>query len=376
MNPIPHPNFGPHDSEAEQFRLIVEQVQDYAIYMLDPGGRITSWNAGAERIKGYTASEIIGHCYSAFFPPEDVEAGKPEEILQTAAREGKAEQEGWRVRKDGSRFWATALVTAVRDPSGQLLGFSKITRDTTEKMRSEQALKKAQEELVRSERSLRQLSAQLLRAQDEERRRVGREMHDSIGQFLTVLKMKVGLLLTKNPSLNADGRRQVEQCAALLAECIKEVRTLSYLLYPPMLEERGLKSAIDWYLEGFRQRSGLTVNFHAPAKLERSSQDVELALFRTLQESLTNVVKHSGASVIDIELSARNGIIDLKVRDYGKGLPDGTDSLPEMATGVGLRGMRERMRQLGGTLSVVRAAPGTLVSASVAAPSAPKSVQS
>jgi PAS domain S-box-containing protein len=376
MNLKPSPEFDSHQSEAEQFRLLVEQVQDYAIYMMDPQGRIATWNSGAERIKGYKASEIIGRPYATFFLPEDVTAGKPQKILETAEREGKAAQEGWRVRKDGSRFWANTLVTAIRDPSGNLMGFSKITRDVTERMRHEEALEReivekerAQQELIRSESSLRQLSFELLRTQDEERRRIGREMHDSIGQYLSALKMKLGLVLRKNPTLNEDGQQQLDQFAAMLDECIKEVRTISYLLYPPMLEERGLKSAIDWYLEGFRQRTGLTVNFDTPAKLERPSQDVELALFRVLQESLTNVMKHSGASTIDIQLSANNGTVDLRIRDYGKGLPE-IKNIPHSQHdlfGVGLRGMTERMLQLGGKLNVSSVSPGTLVQASVPA---------
>ncbi len=372
-----------HQSEARQFRLLVQQVQDYAIFMMDAEGRITTWNAGAERIKGYTAAEIIGRPYSTFFPPEDAASGKPQKILATAARYGKAETEGWRVRKDGSRFWVNALVTAIHDESGKLLGFSKITRDVTEKMRYDEALRKeiaekeqAREELVRSENSLRRLSLELLRTQDEERRRIGREMHDSIGQYLSALKIKIGLLEARNPKLDAQSRRDLQQCGTVLETCVREVRTISYLLYPPMLEEMGLKSAITWYLDGFRQRSGIRVNFEAPDSLERPSRDVELALFRVLQESLTNVHKHSGTSVVDIQLSRENGAIHLNVRDYGKGLPAALargvrpDSVH---LGIGLRGMNERMRQLGGRLAVSSASPGTLVRATVPAQQSPES---
>ena len=364
-----------HQSEARQFRLLVQQVQEYAIFMMDAEGRITTWNAGAERIKGYTAAEIIGRPYSTFFPPEEAASGKPQKILAAAARDGKAETEGWRVRKDGSRFWVNALVTAIHDESGKLLGFSKITRDVTEKMRHNEALRKeiaekeqAREELVRSENSLRRLSLELLRTQDEERRRIGREMHDSIGQYLSALKIKIGLLEARNPSLDGQSRRDLHQCGTVLEECVREVRTISYLLYPPMLEEMGLKSAITWYLDGFRQRSGIRVNFEAPDSVERPSRDVELALFRVLQESLTNVHKHSGASLVDIQLSRENGAIHLNVRDYGKGLPEALASgiRPDSAhLGIGLRGMNERMRQLGGRLAVSCASPGTLVSATV-----------
>lgn len=375
------PNPDSHQSEAEQFRLLVEQVQDYAIFMMDPQGRVATWNVGAERIKGYTASEIIGRPYATFFPAEDAAAGKPEKILQAAAREGKADTEGWRVRKDGSRFWASALVTAIRDESGKLLGFCKITRDITERLNYEDTLRKeivekdkARAELSESEHALRELSFRLLQAQDEERRRFGREMHDSIGQYLSALKIKLGLMPTKYPSLNEEARKELEMCSGLLADCIKEVRTLSYLLYPPMLEERGLKSAIDWYLDGFRKRSGIAVNFETPDLLERPSREVELALFRILQESLTNVHKHSGASMIDIELFAQNGTIDLKIRDYGKGLPPIGNSPAESGqAGVGMRGMSERMLQLGGTLTVSSATPGTVVHARVTSKSQPKS---
>ncbi|MGH9736742.1 MAG: PAS domain S-box protein [Candidatus Acidiferrales bacterium] len=373
MNSKPALNSDLHQSEIEQFRMLVEQVQDYAIFMMDPQGRVATWNAGAERIKGYTASEIIGQPYATFFPPEDAAAGKPKQILEAAVREGRADTEGWRVRKDGSRFWASALVTAIRDRSGKLLGFSKVTRDITERMRYEEALRneitakdQAQQEVAQSEHALRELSFRLLQTQDEERRRIGREMHDSIGQYLSALKIKLGLMPTKYPALDEEARRELEMCAALLADCIKEVRTISYLLYPPMLEERGLKSAIDWYLDGFRKRSGLTVNFDVPERLERPSRDVELALFRVLQESVTNIHLHSGGSLIDIALSAQNGTIELKVRDYGKGLPQTPGRHGgNQSSGVGLRGMSERMLQLGGTLKVSSADPGTLVHATV-----------
>lgn len=178
--------------------------------------------------------------------------------------------------------------------------------------------------------------------------------------------MKLGLLLAKDPSLKDDSRQQIEQCTSLLADCIKEVRTLSYLLYPPMLEERGLKSAIEWYLDGFMKRSAITVNFDTPGSLDRPSRDVELALFRVLQESLTNVHKHSGSTVIDVELSAQNGTMDLKVRDYGKGLPEKASARAESElAGIGMRGMSERMRQLGGSLTISSVTPGTLVHARV-----------
>src|SRR5207244_5942769 len=120
------------DSE-ERFRLMVEGVKDYAILMLDPDGYVVSWNAGAERIKGYTTEEIIGQHFSRFYPNEDITSGKPTRELKLATTDGRFEDEGWRVRKDGSRFWANVVVTAIYDEEGQLRGFSKVSRDMTER---------------------------------------------------------------------------------------------------------------------------------------------------------------------------------------------------------------------------------------------------
>jgi PAS domain S-box-containing protein len=136
----------------QQFRLLVQGVSDYAIYMLDQDGRVSSWNRGAERIKGYTAAEIIGEHFSRFYTEEDQAAGVPATALETATREGRFEIEGWRVRKDGSRFWANAVLDAVRDDAGQVIGFAKITRDITERREAEEELRKAREALFQSQK--------------------------------------------------------------------------------------------------------------------------------------------------------------------------------------------------------------------------------
>jgi PAS domain S-box-containing protein len=132
-----------HRLGEEYFRLMVEGVRDYAIFMLDPGGFIITWNAGAERLKGYSPDESIGRHFSVFYPPEDIARGKPQKELKTALAEGRLEDEGWRVRKDGSVFWANVIITAIRDDTGRLVGFAKITRDLTERKRAETALARA-----------------------------------------------------------------------------------------------------------------------------------------------------------------------------------------------------------------------------------------
>jgi PAS domain S-box-containing protein len=348
----------------ERSRLFIDAVEDYAIFMLDPEGCVSTWNTGAERIKGYKASEIIGQHFSRFYPAEDVRAGKPAWELDVASKGGRFEDEGWRLRKDGSRFWANVIITAIRDRAGVLLGFSKVTRDFTERMQAQKSLEASRRKLQESEKSLRELSLHLLRTQDEERRRIGREIHDSLGQYLSVLKMKLDSM-GSSPA-TAEER---EECGHLVEECVKEVRTISYLLYPPMLEEMGLTSAIPWYLEGFSKRSGIQTSFHAAADLERLSRDAELVLFRVLQESLTNVQRHSGSKIAEISISHTYDVVTLEVRDRGKGLPATILELGNRdwmgSLGVGLRGMSERLRQLGGALEMSSDESGTRVRATV-----------
>jgi PAS domain S-box-containing protein len=365
----------------QRFQLMVEAVQDYAIFMLDVQGHVNTWNIGAQRLKGYKASEIIGRHFSTFYPEEDIRSGKPQWELEVAAREGRFEDEGWRIRKDGSRFWANVIITALHD-EGKLIGFGKVTRDFTARMQAQEALQQANEELTNeigerrlaearfaeSEKALRELSLHLFKTQDEERKRIARDLHDSLGQSLAVMKMSLDSVASIE-SENAEVRGPLAQCLSLVEECIKEVRTMSYLLYPPMLEEMGLKSAIFWYLEGFTTRSDVNTTFEVSPEFGRLPREVELALFRVLQESLTNVHRHSGSSTAHVRLAIENATAILQIQDQGKGIPAGileeagqdrTGSL-----GVGLRGMSERMQQLGGKLEIFSNPDGTTVSATV-----------
>jgi len=369
--------------EEQRFRLFVEAVRDYAIFTLDANGRVSSWNEGAARLKGWEAAEIIGRHFSCFFPTEDVERGKPQRELEVAAHEGRVEDEGWRVRKDGSRFWANVVITAIRNSAGEVMGYAKVTRDFTDRVKAQDDLRRANVELLKevterkvaetrlasSEKSLRELSRHLLRSQDEERRRIGRDLHDSLGQSLAVLKMNLDSL---QMSSKGDGAAQaLDPCVLLADEVLREVRTISYLLYPPMLEEMGLKSAIPWYLEGFAKRSGIQTTLDVAPNFDRLLPEAELAFFRILQEALTNVHRHSGSSTANIRLAVADGWASMEIRDNGKGIPQtlleqsGEDWMGSL--GVGLRGMNERMRQLGGKLEVASTEQGTSVTASVPA---------
>jgi PAS domain S-box-containing protein len=361
----------------DRFRLFVDGVQDYAIFMLDIDGRVRNWNSGAKRIKGYESAEIIGKHFSCFYPEEDLRNGKPAWELEIAAKQGRFEDEGWRVRKDGSRFWANVIITAIRDDDGQLVGFGKVTRDFTERMQLQRKLeaevvqrREAELHLQNSEKALRELSLHLLRTQDEERRRIGRDLHDSLGQCLTALKIKLDMLASPVGRKDEVGP-EIAECVRLAEDSLKEVRTISYLMYPPMLEEMGLQSAIRWYLDGFSARSGISTTFEVDNDFGRLQRDLELALYRVLQESLTNVHRHSGSQTAHIRLGMKDGAVILEVTDTGKGIPSGLLEQSGQdwtgALGVGLRGMNERMRQLGGSLEVVSTEEGTAVSAAVPA---------
>jgi PAS domain S-box-containing protein len=355
----------------QQLRLLVDAVQDYAIFMLDPAGRIRTWNCSAQRLKGYQASEILGKHFSCFYSEEDVRAGKPQRELEIAARDGRVEDEGWRIRKDGSKFWANVVITVLKDAGGNIIGFGKVTRDFTERMLAQRALEESRRQLQESEKSLRQLSLHLLRSQDEQRRLIGRDLHDSLGQYLSVLKMKLDSLVgrTKDNPTDAD---DLKECVGLTEEAVKEVRTISYLLYPPMLEEMGLRSAIPWYLDGFMKRSGIQTTFEASPELKRLPNDTEIALFRVLQESLTNVHRHSGSTTAEVRVLVDADSVVLEISDKGKGIrpqssgKSGSDEAS--AVGVGLRGMSERMRELGGKLELSSTEEGTTVTATVPLP--------
>lgn len=241
--------------------------------------------------------------------------------------------------------------------------------DMIARRRTEESLRKANEDQQAREITLRQLSGRLLGLQEQERRHMARELHDSVGQHLTALKMALDSMQSKMRADPQQAARMLTECINGARDCIKEVRTVSYLLYPPMLEELGLKSAIPMFLEGFGQRSGICTTLEISPVLGRLPVEVEVAIFRVLQESLANVHRHSGSPTAHVRLEANDGVVTLQVKDEGHGMPPGKlddfrSGLPGML-GVGLRGMNERMRQFGGKLEVASTAQGTIITATV-----------
>jgi PAS domain S-box-containing protein len=354
---------------AEIFRLLVESVRDYAVFVLDPNGLVITWNPGAQTIKGYTAEEILGQHFSKFYLPEAVQSGWPARELLLAEKEGRFADEGWRVKKDGSAFWASVTITALRDRDGRLTGFAKVTQDMTERKQWEERVQELNKELRarvaqldESQRvielrtlELQRLSAQLLHIQDEERRRIARDLHDELGQQLTGLKMVL------------DSKKGNEEASHLAETALSMVRNLSYLLHPPLLDEAGLRPALHWYVDGLSKRSNIDISLELnPKMFPRLPKDIEVTVFRVIQECLSNVYRHSGTESARVEIEKQADRVIIRVRDYGKGCPLELASVQSSARlGVGISGMRERIRQFGGDLVVARAEPGTLVEARI-----------
>jgi signal transduction histidine kinase len=226
----------------------------------------------------------------------------------------------------------------------------------------EEAVKERTVELDRTNENLRELSARLMQLQDDERRRIARELHDSVGQMLAALGMNLATVGTDIERL-AKTANAINDSAALVQELSQEVRTISHLLHPPLLDEAGLASALRWYIEGFAQRSKIKVDLEVPADFERLARESETAIFRTVQECLTNIHRHSESPTARIRITASDGHVCVEVEDRGKGIPP--EKQFEMAStgtpGVGIRGMRERLRQLGGSLDIHSNGKGTLI---------------
>lgn len=337
-NAAKHKAGSANDSDVpleDRYQLLIDAVQDYAIFMLDPDGCVASWNNGARKIKGYSADEIIGRHFSVFYTPEDVGSDKPGRELAIAAVRGRVEDQGWRVRRDGSRFWADVTITAVHDPSGALLGFAKVTRDMTERMR-----------LAELEHSS-ELAAQIQSAREDEQKRIARELHDDLGQQLTALKMGIAALeaqlVASNPlppalATTAELQQQIDVMMASL-------RRLASNLRPPMLDDLGLAAALEWLAEDFTHRYDFETVVEAGLDETSFTPSASTTIYRIVQEALTNVAKHAKARHVLIAISTSADTCTIRIEDDGRGTHLDDKRRPRS---FGLLGMRERARQLGG----------------------------
>jgi len=326
---------------------IVDFSED-AILSKKLDGTITSWNAGAEHLYGWMAEEMIGRSIYEIVPADRREELRS--ILDRLAEGQRIEHlETVRIRRDGTKVEVELTVSPLKDEHGKIVEASAITRDITRRKQLEG--------------SLHQLSSRILNAQDEERRRIARELHDTTVQKLALLSMNLAQL--KNVGGTDRAQATLQSSQTLTTECVQELRTLSYVLHPPMLDELGLASALKIYVEGLAQRSGIQIDTDIDPDWRRLGPDVEMALFRVSQEGLANVLRHSGSKTAKISLS-NHGEVVMKIADQGKGMANPTQIFDgEVTVGVGIPGMNERLRQIGGSLTIESGEDGTTVTARI-----------
>jgi PAS domain S-box-containing protein len=317
-----------------------------AIFVRTLDDKITYWNQGAERLYGWSRHEVLGNA------PHQVlrtEFPQPfEEIKAQLLRDGRWQGELIHSKRDGSRIIVASRWSMWWSPDGKPLGFLEVNSDITERKRAEEGL--------------RTISGRLLQMQDDERRRIARELHDSAGQTLVALDMNLAAIQREAKELSPQALKTCSESLHLVKELSRELRTISHLLHPPLLDEAGLPSAVRWYVEGFAERSKIRVNLDLDANLGRLSSECETAIFRIVQECLTNIHRHSGSPTANISISSTPRQVRVEVRDQGKGISVRKQrDAGAMKRGVGIQGMQERVRQLGGRLQINSGKGGTSV---------------
>ncbi|MEV4804704.1 PAS domain-containing protein [Nonomuraea sp. NPDC049421] len=320
-----------HDPSPEVMSQLVQSIRDPAILMLDPHGVVLSWNAGAERITGYTAGEAVGAHFSLSYPPAGVAAGDPARALAAAASGGRWEEECWRVRKDGTRFWAGVAITALRDAAGALRGFGEVTHDlTTHRTPTGPP----------GEREV--LGARLAQAQERERRRIASGVHDDTIQSMVAVGMR---LRSWGASLPAEQAATVRALDDDVNAAVLRLRDLAFALRPPA---EGLVDSLAGYLERAMPAAGLTYELRHDLDAEPPGETV-LAVYRICQEALTNVRRHAAARHVTVTLRSLGAGVHVRVRDDGAGLsPAATEP-----GHFGLIEMRERAETAGGWWTIL-----------------------
>ncbi len=335
------------DSE-EKFRALFEGSRD-AIGITTPTGKFLDANQAWLDLFGYTRQEMLElNVADHYVHPRDRSRFRQELEQKGSLRDYEVKLS----RKDGRVLDCLITSTVWRAANGEVIGYQSIIRDITDRKQAEKAM--------------RELSGRLLHVQDEERRRLARELHDATAQTLVALAMNLALLKESAAELNANSNKILCESLALAQQCSREIRTLSYLLHPPLLEELGLASTLRWYAEGFAKRSGLEVTLELPCDLTRLSLEVETTLFRIVQESLTNIHRHSGSPTAKIRMVQDGTHLCLEVADQGAGMPPAALERARSgaaALGVGIAGMRERARQLRGRLEIDSRRGGTTIRA-------------
>jgi PAS domain S-box-containing protein len=331
----------------DRLRLIIDTIPTMA-WSLRPDGTLDYCNERWRSYMGLGPEELQGDGWQSTLHPGDrhwVLNAWHESVVDGTPYEQEERHRG----ADGTYRWFLSRGLPLRDAEGHIVRWYGTNTDI--------------EDRKQAEGELRRLSGQLLRSQDEERRRIARDLHDSTGQDLVALATMLGQLRGSIPSVERKSRRLLSECKALADKCIRDVRTLSYVLHPPVLDEAGLGDAIRDYVKGFTKRSGIQVELELSPRVGRMARDVELALFRVVQESLTNIQRHSGSERAKIRIH-RNSDLTLEISDLGRGVfasvQRGKEE-PRFEDGVGIPSMQERVKLIGGRLEIASSGHGTTV---------------
>jgi two-component system, chemotaxis family, CheB/CheR fusion protein len=371
-----------------RLRLMVESVTEYAIITMDDKGRIDHWNAGAARMFGYVDEEILGQSASLMFTPEDRATGADREELREAREDGRASDERWHVRKDGSRFYTSGVTAPIYGPTGAVRGYVKVARDLTDRKQAEDSLRQAHaaleervrertkelatanrlletelRERVHAETRVRELLGRMISAQEHERRRISRDLHDQVGQQVVALRLTVERLRdlpaegTGVPQADGRGGQLVEKALEAIATLDRDIDSFAWELRPLVLDDFGIVAAIRRFVEAWSKTVSVQVDFHSDGLDEhRLSPVVETNLYRIVQEALNNIQKHARASVVSVVLDRRGDDVALVIEDDGRGFDAALDVSLESRE-IGLLGMQERTSLIGGELQI-ESAPG------------------
>jgi PAS domain S-box-containing protein len=372
--------------EANRLLAAIVNSSEDAIVSKNLDGIITSWNGGAERLFQYSREESVGRSIALVIPPDRLDE-EPGSLNRLRRGESVDHFETVRMRKDGSLIDVSLTISPVRDASGRIVGASKVARNITKEKRAERALRESElrlrelaseleekvkirtaeltqrnEEVLGQSNELRELSVRLMAAQDQERRFVARELHDSAGQTIAGLSWSLSRIAKVASAEFPPLIEEVKVAEEMIQQLSQEIRTASYLLHPPLLDEAGLESAIRAYIDGLPARGGPTVTLERTGEIGRLPPDVELICFRILQECLTNVVRHSGSKAAIIRMRGDADTLGLEVQDFGRGIsPERLGAIQNRGAGVGTRGMRERIKHFGGEMNIESSTSGTTV---------------
>jgi PAS domain S-box-containing protein len=385
---------------AAQYRTLLNQAP-LGVYLVDADFRIRDVNPTALRVFGNIPDligrdfeEVLHLLWDEKFTAEVVAIFKntlitgepyqtPERIEHRVDRNATEYYE-WRVDRIPLPEGGFGVVCYFRDISDQVRSRIVISEseDRFRKLAASlefevsirtRELEQRNAEVLHQAQTVQTLSRNLVHVQDEERRHIARELHDSAGQTLTVLGMTLARLAQLSSNSESQVTGKIAEAQGAVQQLTQEIRTASYLLHPPLLDETGLAAALQWYVDGVAERSGLKVTLTLPEDLERFSRDAELAIFRVVQECLINIHRHSGSKSAAITLTSSGNEISVVVRDFGKGMSvEKLSGIQSNASGVGIRGMRERVRQLGGEISIQSDSSGTTVSVALPRPIVPK----